>query len=161
MPTINLKQLQSASQFGGSPYGNDSVRYFTQKTLPSGALEGGDSAAPIGQGDKVRLGILRKGYMPQDALLAVSNGMSNNVTGSIGFEYIDGIDDLTVPQNAGYFFTPGTVLSAPARIRATNNAAFPVTLPKDAFVILTTAGGANAKASRLDLVVYGVDRGAI
>ena len=52
----------------------------------------------------------------------------------------------------------GQSLATAARLRnATTNAA--VTLPKDAWLILTTAGAANAKVSKLDFILFGGSEG--
>ena len=89
----------------------------------------------------------------EDAQIIVSTGMTATVTGSLGFQYADGVDDAGVPQDAAYFGT-GFNLAAAARLRATSAKA-PVVLPKDAYLVLTTAVAANAKASVIDIFVYG------
>lgn len=159
MATISKKQLKQQRQYGGKPEGNHGVRQFTLKTTATGAVEGADSAAAIGIGDVVRIGVLARGLQLQDALAIVSTGMTASVTGKLGFAYVDGVDDATVPQDDDYFLVAGAALSTAARLPANNPAVFPVTLPKDAYLILTAAGAANAKASRIDVLVYGEDMG--
>ena len=84
--------------------------------------------------------------------------MTASVTGKIGFEYVDGVDSTAVPQDDDYFMVAGQSLATAARLRnATTNAA--VTLPKDAWLILTTAGAANAKVSKLDFILFGGSEG--
>lgn len=161
MATITQKQIQNQGRFGGTPYGNDTMHLFTLKTLASGAVDGGDSSAAVAIGDKVRIGVLRRGFLLIDALVLISLGWTASATGKLGFEYADGVDDANVPQDDDYFLVAGAALATAARTRANNTAVIPVTLPKDAYLILTTAGAANAKASRLDVIVYGEDRGPL
>jgi hypothetical protein len=75
------------------------------------------------------------------------------VTGSLGFVYVDGADSAEAPQDAAYFGS-GLSLAATARLRAATAKA-PVKLAKNALLVLTIAGAANAKASRIDVVVHG------
>jgi hypothetical protein len=161
MATITKKQILNDPQYGGKPEGNDAVRPFTLKTLANGSVEGSDVATATQIADVVRIGVLRRGFRIDDALLIISTGWTASVTGKIGFAYADGVDDATVPQDDDYFIAAGAALSTAARTRANNTAVFPVTLPKDAYIILTLAGAANAKASRIDLLVYGEDRGPL
>ena len=158
MPTIKVSQAR-ARQFGaGSPFGNKAVAPYALKTNAVGAVIGSDTATGVASGDKIVIGQLQPGMRLDDSQIVISVGMTAAVTGSLGFEYEDGVDDATVPQNASYFGT-GLVLSTAARLRnATANA--PVVLPKGALLILTTAGAANAKASQIDIDVWGEYLGA-
>jgi hypothetical protein len=150
MPTITKKNL-AERQFGGVPYGNTTTLQFALETNASGAALNSDTTAAIGLGDVVRLGWLPAGAKLQDAQAIVSTTFSASVTGSLGFAYVDGVDSTAVPQDAAYFLS-GQALSSTTRARA-NTAKAPVTLPKDAYLILTTAGAGNAKASKLDVLV--------
>ena len=94
----------------------------------------------------------------QDFLARVSVGFTASVTANIGFEYADGVDDATVPQDASYFGAAVAINTAGVYRLATTKA--PVTLPKAANLILTTGGAANAKAARVDLFVIGELTGA-
>lgn len=161
MVTITKKQILNDPMYGGKPEGNDAVRNFTLKTLSTGFIDGGDGVAAVQIGDIVRLGVLRRGFRIDDALLLISTGWTASVTAKIGFAYADGVDDASVPQDDDYFIVAGAALATPARTRANNTGVFPVTLPKDVYIILTTAGAANAKVSRIDLLVYGEDRGPL
>ena len=106
----------------------------------------------------VRLGVLPAGFKLLDSQVIVSDAFTAAVTTSIGFAYVDGVDSAAVPQSANYFGA-GLSLAATARLRnATTNA--PVTLPKDAYLILTTAGAANAAAGIADILIDGVLTGA-
>ena len=96
---------------------------------------------------------LPAGMLLEDAQVIVSTALTALVTGTLGFEYADGVDDTDVPQDAAYFGA-GLVLSAAARLRNVVAKA-PVKLPKEAYLTLTIAGAANAKAARLDVIVHG------
>lgn len=158
MPTQKLKSL-GVNQFGGfTPYGNVTVLRATLETGATGALANGITNANIASGDKVHIQTLPAGMTLEDAIVVVSTAMTAGVTGSLGFEYVDGIDSLEVPQDAAYFGA-GLVLNAVGRLRMATTKAL-VRLPKEAYLTLTTAGAANAKASRLDVMVYGERLGA-
>lgn len=141
-------------QFGGfTPYGNLTTLRATLQTNAAGAAIGADSNAPIAAGDVVVLEKLPAGMLLEDAQVIVSTAMTAAVTGSLGFTYIDGVDHTAVPQDPEYFGA-GLVLNATGRLRTTSSKA-PVKLPKEAYLVLTTAGAANAKAARLDVIVHG------
>lgn len=154
MPTVKLQQFR-VRQFGGAAgaYGNTTVLPFKLVTDATGAAVGADSTDAIALGDKVVLGVLPAGMRLDDSLAVVSVAMTALVTGSLGFEYADGVDDADVPQDAAYFGA-GIVLNATARLRNASIKAI-VTLPKPALLILTTAGAANAKASAVDFIIHG------
>ena len=158
MATTKLKGL-GINQFGGfTPYGNVTTLRATLATNATGAAINSTSTSAIASGDKVHLQTLPAGMLLEDAQVIVSTAMSASVTGSLGFEYADGVDDAVVPQDAAYFGT-GLVLNATGRLRCTTAKA-PVTLAKEAYLVLTTAGAANAKASRVDFIVHGERLGA-
>lgn len=153
MATIKKLGL-GLQQFGGfTPYGNlTTLRSVLQTAADGGALNA-DSAAPLGVGDVVVLDKLPEGMVLEDAQLIVSTAMTAAVTGSLGFIYADGVDSADAPQDAAYFGA-GLVLNATGRLRA-NTAKAPVKLAKPAYLVLTIAGAANAKASRVDVIVHG------
>lgn len=158
MPTQKLKNI-GVNQFGGfTPYGNVTVLRATLETGAAGALSGGITNTTIAAGDKVHLQTLPAGMTLEDAIVVVSTAMTAAVTGSLGFEYVDGVDSTEVPQDAAYFGA-GLVLSAAGRLRMATTKAL-VKLPKEAYLVLTTAGATNVKASRLDVMVYGERLGA-
>jgi len=157
MPTIKVSQFR-IGQFGSAPYGNASVLPFQLKTTAAGAVVNGDSAAAVALGDKIILGCLPEGMRLDDSQIIVSIAMTALVTGSLGFEYEDGVDSAIVPQDAAYFGA-GIALHTAARVRNASSKAI-VTLPKPAYLILTTAGAANAKASQVDVIVIGEMTGA-
>lgn len=153
MPTVTINQFRTRQFGGATPYGNITTLPFPLKTNAIGAAIGADSVAAIGLGDKVVLGVLPAGMRLDDSQLIVSVAMTALVTGTIGFEYDDGVDHAAVPQDAAYFGT-GLVLNATGRLRNATAKA-PVVLPKPAKLILVTAGAANAKASQIDLLITG------
>lgn len=170
MATVTALSLLGTPEFGGTPYGNTQNRHFIFKTLASGALVNGDSAAAIGATDKVRLGILRSGMRLDDALAIIPDAFSATITGDLGFEYVDGVDDTQaqadkenreyVPQDADYFFADLNA-AAVGRTRANNTAVKPVTLPKDAYLIWTNQVAAHASVGEAHFIIYGEDRGPL
>lgn len=158
MATITRKQNPRLN-VGATPWGNAHALQYPLTTAANGGALSADVATPIAIGDEVRLGVIPAGSVLADSLVVVSTAMSASVTGDLGFKYVDGVDDTKVPQNATYFGT-ALVLSAAARLRnATANA--PVTLPKDAWLVLKTAGAANAKASQVDVVLTVASEGTL
>lgn len=153
MATIKKKYMGD-QQFGGfTPYGNLTTYRATLQAIANGALVNAESAAPLAIGDKVYLEKLPAGLVLEDAQTIVSDAMAAGVTGSLGFEYVDGIDSAEAPQDAAYFGS-GINLAAVGRVRATG--AKPVVkLAKEAYLVLTIAGAANDQAARLDFVVHG------
>lgn len=154
MATATKKNVLNLQQFGGVPYGNGSVLPFSFETNAAGVYVDSDLATAVVAGSKVRVGVLPAGMRLDDMLAICSDLFTALVTAAIGFEYADGVDDANVPQNASYFFA-ALALSATGRTRSNNLAVRPVTLPKDAFLILTTAGADIAAAGQLDLLTYG------
>lgn len=142
-------------QYGGfTPDGNLTTYRAQLVTLASGAAANSDTpATPLGVGDVVYLERLPQGMVLEDAQAIVSTALTALVTGSLGFVYVDGVDDATVPQDPAYFGA-GMALNATGRIRATGAKA-PVKLPKEAYLTLTIAGAANAKAGQVDFIVHG------
>lgn len=153
MATIKKKFIGD-QQFGGfTPYGNLTTLRATLLTNAIGAVIGADSAAAIAVGDVVVLEKMSEGFLLEDAQVIVSTGMTATATGSLGFIYADGVNSTEVPQDPAYFGA-GLVGAAVARIR-TASAKAPVRLPKEAYLVWTHAGAANAKASRIDVIVHG------
>lgn len=158
MATITKKKVLNQKQFGGTPYGNKTSLEFNLVTNAIGAFADSDVATAVQSGDKIRLGVLPAGMRFEDSQVIVSDAFSASVTANLGFEYVDGVDSTAVPQSATYFGS-ALALSSAARLRnATTNA--PVTLPKDAYLILTTGGAANAVVGVADIFIEGVLTGA-
>ena len=157
MATITQK-FNPRLNVGATPWGNTHGLKYTLETNAAGAVVNSNSAAAIAIGDKVRIGVIPAGTSLLDSLVILSVAMTASVTGKIGFEYVDGVDSTAVPQDDDYFMVAGQSLATAARLRnATTNAA--VTLPKHAWLILTTAGAANAKVSKLDFILFGGSEG--
>lgn len=148
------RKTASERQYGGfAPYGNTTSLYYQVATNATGAVIESDSTAAVASGDVIDLGPIPAGMRLDDVLITVSTAMSASVTGKLGFAYADGVDRADVPQNDAYFGT-GYALSAAAVLRKTATTA-PVRLPKEARLILTTGGAANAKASQIDVRLSG------
>lgn len=136
-----------------APYGNTTTLGYNLKTNDTGVVESGDAATAPQAGDTIDLGLLPEGWCLADAQVFVTEGMSDTVTGSLGFAYEDGEDDTDVPQDAEYFVKAGADLATAGRLRADGSKL--VVLPKPARLILTLAGAANAKASDITVTVSG------
>lgn len=153
MAIVKLKGI-GINQFGGvEESGNLTTYRATLTTDATGAATNSNSAAALAIGDKVILNVLPAGMLLEDAQLIVSTAMTAAVTGSLGFEYKDGVDSADVPQDAAYFGA-GMALNATGRVRTASSKA-PIVLAKEANLVLTLAGAANAKASRVDVIVHG------
>lgn len=152
MPTIKLNKFR-ARQFGNVPYGNLAILSETLATSATGAAINANSTAPIANGDKVVLGALPAGMTLTDFQARVSTAFTASVVANVGFEYQDGVDSATVPQDASYFAS-GLTLHTTGTYRLANAKA-PVVLPKPAFLVLTLGGANNAKAARVDVSVIG------
>lgn len=150
---IIIAQQYQQRQFGGAPpYGNVTTLTYELQTNADGAVINSNSAAAIASGDVVVIGDLPRGMRLQDADVIVKVAMTASVTGSLGFRYKDGVDSTEVPQDAAYFMSAKS-LAAAARLRA--DTAKMVVLPKDAELILTTGGAANAKVSNTQILISG------
>ena len=151
MSTVTKNRIRQAQQYSG-PSGNKFAKVFRFNVNASGVCPESDLATAVQVNDVVRIGVLQSGMELHDALAIVSDAFAASTTADIGFAYVDGVDSTAVPQDADYFFAALATSSA-GRTRATNTAVAPVVLPKDAYLILTTAVAANAKASRIDVVL--------
>lgn len=154
MATITKKRYQDSQNFGAVPYGNLTTLEYPVATASTGALIGGDSTAAIGLGDVIRVGILPAGFRLHDSLTIVNDAFTALVTGTIGFAYVDGVDSTTVPQDADYFGAAVAINTA-GRYAASNTAVVPVTLPKDAWLTITTGGAAHNTAANAVVLVTG------
>lgn len=153
MATIKVSGI-GVNQFGGvESCGNITSYRATLATDAAGVPLNSNSTAALAIGTIVVLNVLPAGMLLEDAQIIVSNAMTASTTGSLGFLYSDGVNSAEVPQDAAYFGS-GIALSTVARLRCTAAKA-PVTLPKDANLVLTIAGAASDEASRLDVIVHG------
>ena len=160
MATITKLGLQDPSnQLGASPYGNVTAFRYVLKTNASGAVVGGDTTAAVAAGDTVKVGVLPAGFRLIDSEIIIKTAMTAAVVAKVGFAYADGVDSAAVPQDDD-LFGAALVMSSAARLRnATANTS--VTLPKEAWLTLTTGGAANAKASELEIIVFAINEGVI
>ena len=158
MATIT-KKANPRINVGATPWGNAHGLQYTLETASNGGAVGADSAAAIAQGDKVRLGVIPAGSLLLDSTVIVSTAMTASVTGNLGFEYVDGVASTAVPADAEYFGA-ALALNATGRLRNATTKA-PVTLPKDAWLVLTTGGAANAKAARVDVLLSVASEGVV
>ena len=159
MATITKNQLGERT-FGASlpVYGNLTGLRFNLTTDSTGAVTGSDSTTAVAAGDTVRVGIIPAGFTIYDLQVIISNAWSSSVTCKVGFAYVDGTDVTATPQDDDYFIPASQSLATAALVRKTATTA-PVTLPKDAWLTVTTAGAAAAEASVTDFVVIGVQGG--
>lgn len=154
MATIKNRSKFLTHYFGATvPYGNQTVLTYEVITNNTGVLTPSDSNTPIAIGDVIDVGVLPEGFCMTDATVFVMEGMTALTTAKVGFVYADGKDHDKVPQDAEYFVKSGADLATAGRIRANGNKL--VVLPKEARLILTIAGAANAKKSHLRIAVSG------
>lgn len=156
MANVTKKNVKNLVQFGG-PDGNAWKDQFTFATNASGVFVDSDLATAVQIGDVVRIGVLPAGLTVHDALSIISDAFTALTTANVGFAYVDGVDSTAVPQDAAYFAS-ALAINATGCSRKTGVKA-PVTLPKDAYLILTNAGAAHASAGRIDIVVEGINTG--
>ena len=127
MATIK-KFVADTNQFGGfSPFGNMTVLNFGYSTNATGAVISSDSTTRVAIGDKIYVGDVPQGF----SLCSVIG------TAAVGFEYVDGKDDASVPQGADI----KTALLKP--------------LPKDAYVYITASAAAPLAASTVSAALTG------
>lgn len=162
MPATITKNQLGERQFGASlpVYGNLTALRYTLATNSSGAVIDSNSTSAIAQGDTVRIGIIPAGFTLYDLLATITTALSASVTCKIGFAYVDGEDSTAVPQDDDYFVPATQSLATAAIVRKTATTA-PLTLPKDAWLTLTTDGAANAKASLVNFMVIGEQGGLV
>lgn len=157
MATITKKNAHNSPDpgFGGVAYGNVFSLPFKFQTNASGYfLDSDKPAAAVGNGDKIILGKIPAGTRLLDMKCYVSDAFSGSSTITIGFEYCDGTDVAAVPQDDD-FFCAATSIAATSIFRKTNVTP-PVTIPKDAYLILTNAGAAQSAAGIMNIEIQGV-----
>ena len=157
MSTVTKNRIRQARQYSG-PSGNKYAQTFRYATNASGVCVDGDLATAVQVNDVIRLGVLPAGIELHDALAVISDAFAASTTADVGFAYVDGVDSTAVPQDANYFFAALATSSA-ARTRANNTAVAPVTLPKDAYLILTRKGAADSAVGIVDVIVDGILNG--
>jgi len=157
MATVNLdnvKNLPNPAYGGTAPYGNLSAKPYQFKTNTSGVVAGSDQATAIAEADVVRLGVLPAGMKLIDMIAVISDAFTAATVFDLGFQYVDGVDVTAVPQDDDYFADGVSSASAATLRKATTTK--PVTLPKDAYLILTNKTGADhASAGQMDINIIG------
>jgi len=157
MATItNITPAHAGNLQGATAFGNLAVLRYVLQTDSTGALVGGDSNTPLKSGDVVRLGVLPAGFRIFDSMSIVNNNMTGG-SAKVGFAYIDGIDDLRVPQNNGVFGNP-IASNSHGKYRVGGSIAS-FALPKSAHIIFTV-GEDNAKESLIEIFLYAIVEGA-
>jgi hypothetical protein len=160
MATIT-KKMHAIRHFGSAPpYGNLSIRSFNLTLSSAGVITDSDSTSAVAIADVIRVGIIPGGMTLTEFQCVVSDAWKASTTCKIGFEYVDGTDSTAVPQDDDYFVPATQSLASVAIIRKTATTA-PVTLPKDAYLILTIAGAAQDVASITDFAVIGEITGPV
>lgn len=155
MATLTRKRIVDKSVNVSAPYGNLLSFLFTMALSAAGVYTDSDKKTAVGIGDVIRVGILPAGFRIQNAIIAISAAFTATSKFKIGFAYVDGVDSATVPQSDTYF---STLLDAPTvgRSGITTGTSRPVTLPKDAYLIITNTVAAQATAGVIDITVDGV-----
>ena len=157
MTTVTTKGIKN-SQFT-YPAGNKNVIRGNFTTNAAGVAANSDLATAVQINDVVRIGFLPSGAELHDAQAIVSDAFTAVTTADIGFLYADGVDSTVVPQDAAFFFA-ALATSATGRTRSTVAKA-PVRLPKDAFLVLTRKGAADASVGIVDVLVDTVLQGSM
>lgn len=159
MATITKKLTNDANKrLGATPWGNVAAFTYKLETNSAGAVIGSDASqsASTPSGSVIRVGVLPAGFKLADFKAAIATAMTSTITVDVGFAYVDGVDDSSVPQDADYFVAAGATTVGVLRQATTVPQ---VTLPKDAWLTVTTAVTANAKASSIELTVFAVAEG--
>ncbi len=136
-----------------SPYGNKTTLSFVLETV-AGVMTFGTKTTALVTGDVAVLGVLPGGMKLNDAMFMISAAFTTSTVLDVGFRYCDGVDDAGVPQSVDYF-ADAIVGATAARLRSVSPDEL-VTLPKDAFLIVTLVGATQAATSRLEVLVDGV-----
>lgn len=143
-----------ARRLTGAPYGDViALSDFNLTTNSSGVAQSSDATAALATSDIVRLGILPAGLRLLDVIATINDAFTASSTFDLGFEYVDGVDSTDVPQDADYFVDGASLASLAVLRKATTTR--PVTLPKDAYLILTNLGANQSAAGVMDIVVVG------
>ena len=153
MATVTKKNIDNLRQIGGTPWGNLTVLEFTFETNASGVWVDSDKATAVGIADVCNVGVLPAGFRLLDAKIIISDAFTANSTFDLGFAYVDGVDVTAVPQDADYFFND---LDEAVGLTSKTSTTAPVTLPKDAYLILTNNTAAQAAAGAMNILVTGI-----
>jgi hypothetical protein len=156
MATYSLApSFKGSSSCVGSSQENITALYKLQADS-SGILTESSASAALAIGDKIRVAFLNEGFEVTDAAALVSTAAGQEVTASIGFEYVDSLDDSSYPQSATAFFS-ALALNSAARTRTTSTKVIKP-LPKPAYLTVTIAGAALSSALVAQITLNGVQR---
>lgn len=156
MATTTKKNAHNSPDpgFGGVAYGNVFTLKFDFDTDSNGYfLDSDKPATAVANGEVIVLGVIPAGTRLLDCKVFVSDAFTGSSTGKLGFKYKDGTDVTAVPQDDDFFFA-ATSIASTGVIRKTNVTP-PVTIPKDAYLILTNEGAAQAAAGVMDIEIIG------
>jgi hypothetical protein len=153
MANFTKRLSRAAGKHAQTPYGNMVNYCYGLVTSAAGVPADSDSTVALTTADVLRLGIIPAGTKLLDSIHVVSDAFTAAATCKLGFAYVDGVDVAAVPQDADYFVA-ALDLNAVAVSRKTN-ATPPVTLPKDAYLVLDLDGANLAAAGVLDVTVIG------
>lgn len=145
--------------FGSVPYGNQVVYPYSFETNASGVPLNSNTTVALTAADTIKLGVIPRGTRLIDSIHFLSDAFTATATCKLGFAYVDGVDSTEVPQDAD-FFVAALDLNTVAITRK-SNVAKPVTLPKDAYLVLDLDVATLAAAGRLDIEVFGEIPGAV
>lgn len=157
MATVKVSGLFQQAPRNISSIGNGNVEKYVLVVDAAGKVNGVD----LGSGDVIQLGVIPGGFelYPADCTVLVPDAFGAGVTAKVGFAYVDGVDSTAVPQDDDYFVTASAV-SSQGILRGNNAAVQCLTLPKDAYLIVTLAGTAHdASAARMEVMVRGTNIG--
>jgi len=155
--TAVKKAYIDKARYYSAPSGNAWKAEFKMTTV-SGVVQDSDLATALQAADTVKIGVLPAGLRIHDALILIRDAFTATSTFTIGFAYVDGVDDSDVPQDADYFCAALDAATL-ARARASNTAVAPVTLPKDAYVVITNNTAAQDTDSEVIVIVEGIHTG--
>lgn len=159
MATVTKYNAKANTKHSGVAYGNMWVGNYDFSTNASGVMVDSDQTTAIVQTNVVRLGVIPAGTRILDSTVIISDAFTASATGDIGFQYVDGTDVTAVPQDDNYFHD-NLALDSTGLTRKTV-VTRPLTLPKDAYVILTIAGADLAAVGVMDIVLTGMVVGAV
>jgi len=157
MADIKKNYIDTVSQFGGVPYGNTTTLEFDMNTT-SGVVDDSNVATAVQIDDVIEIGVLPAGFRIMDALIIISAVYTASSTFTIGFAYVDGVDDANVPEDADYF-TADLAADSAARTPADNTAVAPIELPKAAYLTIDNGVAAQATTGAVTVLVQGILRG--
>lgn len=137
MTTNTSLTLDVDRPLGGVPFGNVSILPF-EAAFEDGVWVLSDDATATVHTDKLILGTIPKGTKMLDALIKQTAILGDtNSTIDVGFEYVDGVDVAADPETINYFVDAKAIDALITAHTVRFNATVPITLTKDAYLIVT------------------------